>query len=289
MSAIDGHRHIVDPPAPGAGEFLTQITDCNENNSGYIYCRPAGDFMAPGRFGRVCSNVQQFVTVASGRIATCCPLANNVGYIDRRCMSPQKCPFPRGVIRAPIYTWFIGPPSYHRKQHVDRLIRFCMAHQCVWHEETQTDHATSVAVVRIFKRCGLTSTLSREWGGEAASSDGLNVRRARVRLGRQNVLAVRRTGAEQHRVERRRRRHHLCVDVVVVVVAAAGDVIVSMTTSSSPCWRHRGRRCSSWWRRGDVARRRCCTSVARSPVKSHAQHRTDKMQVSFNYVIVRLF
>jgi len=131
MSAIDGHRHIVDPPAPGAGEFLTQITDCNENNSGYIYYRPAGDFMAPGRFGRVCSNVQQFVTVASGRIATCCPLANNVGYIDRRCMTPQKCPFPRGVIRAPIYTWFIGPPSSHRKQHVDRLIRFCMAHQCV--------------------------------------------------------------------------------------------------------------------------------------------------------------
>jgi len=72
-------------------------------------------------------------------------------------------------------------------------------------------------------------------GGEAASSDGLNVRRARIRLGWQNVLAVRRTGAEQHRVERRRRRHHLRVDVVVVVVAAAGDVIVSMTTSSSPC------------------------------------------------------
>jgi len=64
-------------------------------------------------------------------------------------------------------------------------------------------------------------------GGETASSDGLNVRRARVRLGRQNVLAVRRTGAEQHRVERRRRRHHLCVDVVVVVVAAAGDGVVT--------------------------------------------------------------
>ena len=39
-------------------------------------------------------------------------------------------------------------PSPHPKQHLDRLVRFSMVHQCVQQSDRHTDHATSVAIGR---------------------------------------------------------------------------------------------------------------------------------------------
>jgi len=47
---------------------------------------------------------------------------------------------------------FLGPPESTAKRHLDRFIRFRTAHG--GDQQTQTDHATSVARARIFTLCG---------------------------------------------------------------------------------------------------------------------------------------
>jgi len=47
----------------------------------------------------------------------------------------------------PTNTWFLGPTSVSPKWHIGRFSRFCTAHMCAQHTDTQiTLCATSVAI-----------------------------------------------------------------------------------------------------------------------------------------------
>jgi len=74
--------------------------------------------------------------VARGRIA--CRITLRMSTARMPGLVPaclrQKYPFP-WRIRAPLNTWFLGPRSPHRKQHLDRFSRFITAHS----RDQQTD------------------------------------------------------------------------------------------------------------------------------------------------------
>ena len=75
--------------------------------------------------------------------------------------SPPNWPFLWGDPGPhPIHA-FRAHPSPQPKQHLDRFSRFCRAHGRVQQTDRLTDHATSVAIGRIFVlhiRCGLMIT-----------------------------------------------------------------------------------------------------------------------------------
>jgi len=55
----------------------------------------------------------------------CCPLANNVEYIDRgQAWAYPKMPLPAGGTESPANRWFIGPKTASRSVH-----RFCRTHR----------------------------------------------------------------------------------------------------------------------------------------------------------------
>ena len=70
---------------------------------------------------------------------------------------PQNCPFPWGDQGPHLINGSVGPESKPKRQ-LDRSSRLCRVHPCVQQTDTQTDHATSIAMSHILcstQQCSL--------------------------------------------------------------------------------------------------------------------------------------